>query len=217
MSYPANWNTNKIQGSTTISTETTTPIVGNGSIAINATVSPERVTLQNTTYINGLTSGKIRSICQVTNLTSTGEERFGFTFMQSSPTIYGVTDAGYGVLFNGITSLGGTPRLSVVKFTTGLPNTPIELASSVAFTNPTLGGNFVFEAQWITDLGTYGGVQIIVRYGLGTNFASLSDKITIIDTTSPLITSAYESLALSFSGTGQLRVLYDETYIYQIV
>lgn len=217
MAYPANWTTNKIQGSTTVATELLTPIIGNGSIAINATVSPERVTLQNTTYVNGLTAGRIRSIGRVTHLTSTGEERFGFTFMQNNPTIHGVTDAGYGVFLNGITALGGTPRLSVAKFTTGLSAVPTELASTTSFTPPTIGSNFVFEAQWIADIGLYGGTQIIVRYGTGTSFASLVDEITIIDTVSPIITSAYESLAFSFAGTGQFRVLYDETYIYEIV
>ncbi len=216
MTFPADWSVTKIQGITGVNLETASPIVPNGSLFINATLAPERTVLQNMTYPIGLTAGRMRSILNVTHLTTTGEERVGFTFMQNAASIHGVTDAGYGVFMNGLTGFG-SPRISVVKFLTGLPATPIELASTTSFTAPTLGSNFVFEVQWIADIGVYGGTQIIARYFTGTNFSLLVDEITIVDTVSPIITSGFESLALSFAGTGQFRVLWDETRIFEIV
>ncbi len=213
--FPGDWIINKQQGSTLVTLETVTPIVVNGSLAINATVAPERVSLRNTTYVNGLTAGYTRSVLRVVTLTTTGEERVGFAFMQNAATLYTGTDAGYAVLMNGLTGFG-TPRITIVKFTAGLPTLPTELASTTSFTPPTLGSNFVFEAQWIADMGIFGGTQIIARYATGTSFGSLADVLTFTDTSTPIITSSFEGLAFSKAGTGTFRVLYDETSIYQL-
>ena len=214
--FPSDWTVSKENGSTGVDLEGTTPIISGGSLFIDAVMAPERVSLYNTTYPFGQTAGLIRSIMQVVDLTTTGAERAGFTFMQNSPTLYGPTDIGYGAFMSGTNGFG-SPRIAIVKFTTGLPATPTELAFTTSFTAPTLGSNFVFEVQWAADLGMYGGTLITVRYGTGTNFGSLVDVVTFTDTSSPIITSAYESLAFSFFGTGHFRTLFDETSIYQSV
>jgi hypothetical protein len=215
MAFPGDWVTNKIDSGTLVVLEGATPIVGSGSLKINATVTTERVTLYNTTYTNGLTAGYIRSNMRIPVHSTTGEARAGFAFMQNVATINGVTDTGYAAFLssdNGLTS----PRIHVVKFTTGLPNSPTDLASTTSFTAPTIGSNFCFEVQWIADVGVFGGTQIIVRYCTGLSFASLVDVITVVDTSSPIITSSFETIAFAKQHTGTFQALYDETRIYEL-
>ena len=216
MAFPTDWVVSKQNGSTGVDLDGSSPIIAGGSLFIDAVMSPERVSLYNNTYAFGQTAGLIRSIVQVAALTTTGTERVGFAFMQNSPTLYGPADMGYGAFMSGTNGFG-SPRIAIVKFTIGLPSTPTELAFTTSFIAPTLGSNFVFEVQWAADLGMYGGTLITVRYGTGTSFGSLADVLTFTDTSSPIITSAYESLAFSFFGTGHFRTLFDETYIYQAI
>jgi len=215
MTFPTQWTQNKQQGSTVIALNTGTPIVSSGSLRMNATVSPEAITLQNTTYTNGLIAGRMRTILRVDTLSTTGTEEVGFVFMQNNPTMYNGVDLGYGVFLsaqNGLT----TPRITIVKYTAGLPASPSELAFTTSFTAPTLGNPFVFEAEWIANLAVLGGTDIRARYAPGTNFASLAQVVAFTDTSSPILVSSTESLACSFRGTGQMVVCWDETSIYQL-
>jgi hypothetical protein len=40
--------------------------------------------------------------------------------------------------------------------------------------------------------------------------------LNIVDTTTPIVATAYEGIALSFEGPGEFKVELDETSIYQI-
>jgi hypothetical protein len=217
MGFPTDWDISKVQSSTTLDIDQLSPIILGGSLFVDSIDAPERVTLHNTTYTNGLTSGSIRSIIRVTDLTTTAIERVGFVFMQNAPSMSGLVDAGYGVFLNAGNGLS-SPFLSISKFTTGLHAPPLDdLLTLMSFDAPLLGEDFVLEAEWISDAGVLEGTQIYVRYALGTNFADLELMMEHLDDTSPLITTATESLAVAFSGIGHFRVLYDETSIFEVV
>jgi hypothetical protein len=212
----SDWVISKNQPSTIVTTNTAAPIVNSGSLEIVSTVSPERVTLRNTLYTNGLENGRIQSIISPRTWTSNTREYVGFVFMQNNATAYNVADTGYGVFFSALSALG-SPRISVVKYTAGLPASPTELSFTTSFTPPTIGNNFVFEAEWITDPYAALDVRIKAKYATGTNFGSMTTLLDTRDTSSPFFTSSFESVATTFNGSsGTLQVLYDSTSIFSI-
>lgn len=216
MSFPGNWHIFFNQGSSTlVDRDADTPIIAAGSLEIDMTLAPERVSLYNDLYSNGQTSASMRSIFRITTLTTTAIERVGFVFMQNAATIDGVLDAGYGVFMNagnGLTS----PYINLVKYTTGLPATPTELATTSSFSPPDLDDDYMLSVSWVSDIGIIGGTQVVVKYALGTDFGDLVQVLEYADTSSPIITSSFESLAASFEGLGEFRILIDETSIFQI-
>jgi hypothetical protein len=215
MSFPGDWQTNSNQLSTVIALDYTTPLVEDASLGIDATVGPERVTLQNNLYTRGLTAGAYQSIFRVTSLTTTSTERVGFVFMQNNPTISGMSDVGYGVFLNAGNNMS-TPYVSIVKFTSGLSSTPTELTTSVSIPAPGLNDDFVLRAVWVASLPILGGTQIRAFYALGTDFDNLAEVADVIDTSSPITTTSDESLAFSFDGPGEFHVLIDETSIFEL-
>jgi hypothetical protein len=212
MTFPLNWNIYKADGATTVSIEQSLAIIGHGSLNIT-TVNPDRVTLYNNSYTPGLLAGTIGTIINIPVHIATARCYVGLVFMQNVPQINLVTSAGYGVFFSALSGLT-SPRISIVKFTTGLPTSPVELAFTTSFTPPTLGGNFVFSALWTS---SFAGTSIIAQYALGTNFTALSSVLTVNDVTSPIVTTSYESLAVSSTGTGTFTALFDQTSIYDLV
>ncbi len=217
MGFPTDWVIGSLNSSTIVDIDQITPIVLAGSLYIDITDEPERVTLYNNTYANGLTAGTIRSIFRITDLVTTGIERVGLVFMQNSPSISDLLDTGYGVFLNAGNGLSD-PFVSISKFTTGLHTPPADnLLTTTTFTPPTLDDDFMLEVAWISDLGVLGGTQIYVRYALGTDFGDLTLIMEYLDTTTPIVATSFESLAVGFDGSGHLRVLIDETSIYEIV
>lgn len=216
MSFPGTWHVSQQQISSTIALDNATPIVLAGSLGIEAVTGPERISLYNSLYTPGLTAGAIQSIFRITTLTTTGTERVGFVFMQNNPTLYGGSDVGYGVFFNAGNNLS-SPSLSIVKYLTGLPATPIVLINTTSFDVPALGEDFMIRAQWISSLGILGGTQIQAYYAVGTDFLDVSRVLETVDTTSPIVTTSYESLAFSFQGPGDFHVLCDETSVFEVV
>jgi hypothetical protein len=216
MSFPANWFVSYNQGSSTLVTrDTDTPIIATGSLEIDMILAPERVSLYNDLYSNGQTSASMRSIFRITTLTTTTIERVGFVFMQNAATIDGVLDAGYGVFMNAGNGMS-SPYISLVKYTTGLPAVPTELAITTSFDIPELDDDFCLWVGWVSDIDIIGGTQVYVKYAFGTNFLDLEQVLEYADTSSPIITSSFESLAASFEGSGEFRILVDETSIFQI-
>lgn len=211
MTFPLDWLQYKTQGSTDISIDQSTPIIGHGSLTVN-TIAADRVTLHNTTYINGLLLGTMQSIFKITTHTSVSRAYTGFVFMQDNPDVSLITSVGYGVFFSSLSGLTSS-RISIVKFTTGLPASPTELAFTTAFTPPTLGSNFVLSAIWTS---SFAGTSIIVEYATGTSFLNLLALLNVNDSVSPIVTTSYESLAVSSTGTGTYNVLFDETSIFEI-
>jgi hypothetical protein len=216
MSFPGNWVIAKEQGSTLVELINDTPIVAGSSLKIHITDDPDRVSLYNTLYSNGQISASMRSIFRITDLITSSIERVGFVFMQNAATIDGVLDAGYGVFMNAGNGMS-SPYMSIVKYTTGLPATPIELAATTSFAVPSLDDDFCLWAGWVSDIDIIGGTQIYVKYAFGTDFLDLDQVLEYTDTSSPIITSSFESLAVSFEGSGEFRILIDETSIFQII
>lgn len=211
MTFPLNWVINKSDGATDVSIEQALAIVGYGSLSIT-TVNPDRVTLYNNTYVPGLFAGTIGTMIQIPVHTAVSRCYVGFVFMQNIPQINTVISAGYGVFFSALSGLTSA-RISIVKFLTGLPASPVELAFTTSFTPPILGGNFVFATLWTT---SFAGTSITAQYALGTNFSSLVSLLSATDMSSPIVTTAYESLAVSSTGTGTFTALIDNTSIYDL-
>ena len=197
MVFPTDWVVNKEDASTVTVNDASTPIAGVASLQtqiVNAGPVTERMTLQNSTYTNGITEGRMRAKMRVDTMSSIDSQGYvGFACMQNSPTVFTGTDQGYGVIVSAGTGLSA-PAVSIIKWTTGFPTFPVVL-DSVSVPGLLIGQSFVFQMDWVFDLGLLGGT--ILRGYIGTNttdFNDLIEVVTFTDTIAPLVFSVTESL-----------------------
>jgi hypothetical protein len=221
MAFPTDYVVNRENASpiTLVSIDNTTPIVGLGSL--NTVISDtgaltERLTIQNNTYSNGLTAGRIRSIIEISTLTTDNIGHVGFVCMQNSVTAYNTNDAGYAVVVSGDNGLS-TTEVSIVKYNNVFTASPSFL--DVASTGVALNTPFVFQMDWISDFPLLGGT--LIRGYIGTNSTDFNDLVQVVEATdvsSPLVSTISEGLIqVLFSGAATtFDVKWDETSFFEL-
>ena len=221
MVFPTDWTVNKENASTLTVNDTVTEINGVSSLntrIVDAGFITERLSLQNNTYTNGITEGRIRSKMRIDTMTTDGRGRVGFGCMQSAGTIFNGVDQGYGVVVSGTTGLG-TPAVDIIKWTAGLPSSPVILATTAV---PTLllGQTFVFQMDWISDFPLLGGTLLRGYIGINTtDFNNLVEVATHTDLFSPILASNTEGIihaSFGVSNPPDFDVKHDDLSIFTL-
>jgi hypothetical protein len=221
MAFPTDWIVNKEQPSTVVAINASTPInsVGSLRVFVDSTLQ-DRISLQNNTYPNGLLAGRMQSKFRIDQYESISFSEVGFTFMMNSPTLFSPFDEGYGAFVVLDPSFPASiAEVEIVKYTSGLPIFPTILASAT-ITPPNFGETYVFEVDWVSDFSVLAGTLVTVRYALGDDFLLLDEVLSYTDTSSPLLISTTEGLAVNANANGSslsvLELNWDDTSIFSL-
>lgn len=212
-----------------------TPINGDGSLLVQYTNSVAVGTLNAIpTVLSGYpeafataklrTSFKIREFDGSNPITTT---TFGICSMQGTRNITGgdAVNKTFYALGVGITEGFGGQQLSIIKVSTvgfrGLQNIYSGTVIAAIAYPDVLSVGFIgtLEFQWVVDIPNLNGVYMIARTGLNPNYSDLTDRISVIDFTSPLITTVGEGLFCSLRNsvsTDTKQIDFDDTTLYQL-
>jgi len=181
--------------------------VGNGTNA-----NGESANLQPKTSFGGaLTFGKIRSL--VFTFVGSGVREWGFYCMSSQADL---TSSGSCYLLYATTAFNNF-NFIIAKSTSSGIVAPFSNASPLASSPTSLfsdGTAFALELEWDASSGTQ--TVLTMRHGTALDFSNLSDVGTVIDTSSPLLTSSGEGLFVS-DVSGVSRALFDNTRIEKLI
>jgi hypothetical protein len=200
------------------SIEEGTPISGLGSLRLEGSLTdPNFINLlpsDSSGIPHGFTKGKLRTLFRIDVLSfdSINEKDFGITCLQDQDNLSGGSGSAYGGVAH---AESGGLTFRIVKYTGGLSALPIELASSVVPDGYVVGTDIVaLEFEWVADLTTLGGTQLILRRGVGaaTDFSNLSDIVEVFEVNSPYISSVGEGLCfVDDEGSESSIVVWDKT------
>ena len=201
--------------------DTVIPIAGGGSLFFDSSGSGNRqahMSVSTSSGINkGFTQGEIRTICNVASFTA--GFRTGIICLQSQDDVSGIVGSCYTLNMQSRTSSAIDFRLVLNKHTTGLQNVTTLLDETINSLS-TLGTDFVMELEWVANLPGLGGTQLTVSFGNNTqDFNNLVTQFIVLDTTSPILTSAGEGVfcKLLSTSTEQVDVRFDNTEIFSLV
>lgn len=218
MVFPIDYVISKENSSTIVSIDQITPILGLGSLQVfisDASPIIERLSIQNNTYTNGILDGRIRSVIRIDTMTTDVTDRVGFASMQSSSTINGVSDTGYGVVISAGNELS-TPLIEIIKYSNGFQT--VSILDSVSVGTLGLGISFVLQMEWVTN-SILDGTLIRGYIGVNTtDFNDLVKVVEVVDETSPFTVSTTEGLIVTSFGSvpPALDVKFDELSIFSL-
>ena len=203
-------------GSVAFSLDTITTIVGASSLKLASTIAGQANTLPSLSSLlpHAFTRGAIRTLIKTVTLPS--QIQVGLYCMANTRSaIQGVSRSSYYVHFKN-TGVS-TGEIRILKNSGGIGGASSVL-STFSTTNKPNGSIFSLEFQWEVLIDEIGGVDLIVRTGLLTDFSDLIDVIHIVDTSSPLILTQGEGIAANDpTGVNAWDVRYDQTTLYKIV
>lgn len=222
MAFPTDYIINRENASpiTLVNIDNATPIVGVGSLSTvvsDTGALTERLTIQNNTYSNGLSTGRIRSVIRIDDLVTDNIGHVGFVCMQNTLTAYNTNDAGYAVTLSGGNGLS-SPTVNIIKFNNTFTASPSVVDSASA--TVTTSSAFVFQMDWVSDFALLGGT--LIRGYLGeatTDFNNLVQVVEYTDLSSPILSTVTEGLIqVLFSGVANnFDVKWDETSFFELV
>jgi hypothetical protein len=113
-------------------------------------------------------------------------------------------------------------RLYVAAFGDSGSNISLETIDVDALlgTTITTGTVVALEVDWVVDVAQTGGIYIIGKVGLQTDFSDLGVAFTHIDFNSPFVTTVAEGLGLAIrhASAGLVKeVVFDQTTMYELV
>ena len=196
-----------------ISEDNGSPLVGNGSLLVDATGTGDRAFSGNVTVASGiaigLARGKLRTIVNVAS--HTAGYRFGLSCLNSQKDMT-IAGNGYGLLIRQLDSSSIDTQLELVKITGGLTGTIEVLASSSNNPSGIDGGiDFVIELEWQLDTLDLGGVHLVARAATGTNFGTMTEILEAQDFVSPHTSTVSEGFIGLYSSTPELATIRCDT------
>ena len=198
-----------------------TPILGTGSLRIQQfSVTESLINMYRTGYAPSVIKGRFRSVIRCLGAAGITNYSLGFAIMQSQLNLTGGSGSCY---FAHLTvQNGGTLAKFIIRKFSGVGLLTNLSASTTLYTGSSLGTvlgtNIAVQVEW--DASTIPTqCDITIRYALGTtSFGSLTLETTVSDTTSPLLTSSGESIAVT-NGTssGATDFLVDSTNLVSLL
>ena len=227
MSGVSNWEFhNATQGTLpSFSANFSTPIAGTASARSSHAVGGRSTLNACVTVASGLTSGvttgRLRTFIDIFG--GPIGTYIGFSFMQSARNITTGSQSFYWAAivlgFSGLDVYIGkvtTSNLHTALATIGPTNTLTEtvLGQSLGSISPSFSsGTIPIEVRWDYDIINLLGTGIEFSVGTANNFGTLSPRLSVADTNSPISTSVAEGL-ISASSTNGLIVDFDTTSLF---
>lgn len=213
-------------GTFTINHNTSSIVVGTGSIEIASSsgndVVASVVASDSSGMTKGLIDGKFRTILHYVGSTGSGAQgnNIGISVMHSADDI---TTSGscYSLIWHFSDNLA-IEDLRLAKHTAGLTSTSITTLDQNDSFGKVSGNTWTFELEWIASKQTeLGGTLLTARVGTATDFSDLAVEFQYVDLTgdSPLTTSAAEGLFHRYgsSTTAFQRTMYfDQTTLFSL-
>ena len=213
-----------------------TPINGDGSLLVQYTNSVAVGTLNAiptllSGYPEGFTTAKLRTSFEIKAFPGsipTSVTYFGIVGMQGTRNITGTDAVGrtFYALAVRIEEGLGVQQLQIIRVSDvglrGLQN----LASGTVIASITypvvlsVGSIGTLEFQWVVDIPNLNGVYMVARTGSNPNYSDLTDRISILDFTSPLTSTVGEGLFCYLKnsvGSDTKQITFDDTTLYSLI
>lgn len=214
-----------------IALDTTSPIVGSGSLSITVPLSGARQCAHlylDAPFSKGFLKGRIRTLLRwdTGGLLASGAQRegAGIVGVQSQLDVSGTTGSCYSCYLGKKDVAGSAFKIVLGKHTAGLSSTVgnTYLSDTSLGITPTAGDFWPFEFEWVVDIPGLGGVRLIGRLGTknSQDFGTLVDQFDLVDSSSPLSASVAEGV---FAGKGNTAVTtnddwsFDQTTVFELV
>ena len=212
----SNW-TSVVGTGVTVLLETTTPIVGTGSLRVNRSGSGVSGSFTYPTGLpTGLSKGRLQTLFRVPTITAdNGSDQLATLYFMVNTVTAPLTAATmYG--FSAVMRTTGVTGCFLGKGM-GSQNVSNQLGSYSFATIP-VNTTIALQVDWAYDLVQFAGTQIKARYKVGSDFLSMTEAFNLIDTSSPYTTSVAEALGVATSiGTSTFGVMFDETSLFDLV
>ncbi len=206
----------------TVSIETTSPLVGTGSLRLQRSGSGMASSFTYPTDIalpTGFTKGRLQTQFRLDSITAdnASNQLASLFFMVSSITSPLTTASMYGFSAACRTSDG------IVQFFLGktIGGGSISISNqlgSVDIADIPSGTTITMQVDWVYDLLQFAGTQIKARYKIGTDYVGMTTVFNYTDTSSPLSTSVAEGLGLVTPiGASVYDVFFDETSLFDLI
>lgn len=205
-------------GDVTMTQTSLNPLVGGGSMRMTAAGSSSNDTaaLLPNTLPHGFNKGRLESLFRIQSDNGTGTKNFGLIANVSDESDPIGTANAYGLL---VEMSGGTSwnTLKLVKWSSGVSTAFSVLDTYTVGTPVDVGDIFALQFDWISDVSSFGGTKLIVRFQEASNFTSIPTVIDYVDAISPLITSQAEGFVLDCdNASGSIIINCDSTSLYEI-
>jgi hypothetical protein len=144
-------------------------------------------------FTQGITQGRLRILAKyVTTSGFTPLLTFRLYAMMSARNITSGSHSFYTLSIrrsDGLLTIHKTTTGSIGNIGPGLVSTTVSL--------PVDGISFALEFSWFVSLSEFNGVSLKAKYGLADDYTDLNEVLSVIDATSPIVTSIVESFGIA--------------------
>lgn len=229
----SDWDLLKSPPEVTVTIDTTTPLVGSGSLDINnqpllhSSSRAFAMLRLGASEPRGFTAGRVRTVIKPNASFLLNASHRGivgvFCMINGWSTPLSFT-TGTGSCYIAGFEATDTTFWGIWKFTNGLLDSSVgnaALASGDTTHTPTRGNTYAIELTWQYDLSELGGTRLILKAAEGTDYDDLTTIYDVVDDASPLSTSEGEGVVMyddSANVNDDIRqTLYDATQILRMI
>lgn len=213
--------TSQVQGNYTFLLETVSPIAGTGSLRLerNSGSGSQGAIIYPTNLTTGITKGRLQTIINLDEMSEDNsvEQYVGLFFMISSLSNPLTASSMYSFMI-GVQDAGAVSLNLGKSAASGVAGLDADSLGNSSITPIAIGSNIALQVDWVYDAIQFSGTKITARWKNGTDFTSLTEVFSLVDTNSPLTSSVAEGMgALTGAGSNDWVMFFDDTSLFDLV